>query len=357
MAGSTRIESRPRRDPVIEAAAVLGGYLLGSLPFGYWLPRLFRHEDIRTRGSGNVGASNVFRVYGRRLGIAVALLDLGKGFAAALLGLWAGGALIGVLAGAAAMIGHARPIFLRFEKGGKMVATAGGAFLAVAPLAALGCVAVWLVVFLLTQLRVARVDRDGAALPVLVLAIGYPWPVLLFAAGGAEQSSSCTATTSAGSSAAPSTGSSCVVRGAPEQASAPVCRPSRPAPPESSPPRSRPAPLRRSSPEGLRRNTARPPRTDDPAVRREREAAPARCGARGVSQRSGGTDPMSRPEASHSSRWRWSQLDPRSSMCAKHHSAVALVEPLPRPLDDDHAPAAAEAWSTSWSSTLPGSRT
>ena len=125
---------------MIEAAAVVGGYLLGSLPFGYWLPRIFRGEDIRKQGSGNVGASNVFRVYGRRLGIAVALLDLGKGCAAALLGLWAGGALVGVLAGAAAMIGHARPIFLRFEKGGKMVATAGGAFLALAPLAALGCV-------------------------------------------------------------------------------------------------------------------------------------------------------------------------------------------------------------------------
>ena len=73
-----------------DVLAVLGGYLLGSLPFGYWLPRLFRGEDIRTRGSGNVGATNVFRVYGRRLGAAVALLDVAKGFAAALLGLWVG---------------------------------------------------------------------------------------------------------------------------------------------------------------------------------------------------------------------------------------------------------------------------
>ncbi|MEX2613838.1 MAG: glycerol-3-phosphate 1-O-acyltransferase PlsY, partial [Gaiellaceae bacterium] len=136
---------------MIEALAVLGGYLLGSMPFGYWLPRLFRGEDIRTRGSGNVGATNVFRVYGRRLGIAVALLDLAKGFAAGLLGLWVGGALVGVLAGAAAMIGHARPVFLRFERGGKMVATAGGAALALAPLAALCCIGIWLLVFLLTR--------------------------------------------------------------------------------------------------------------------------------------------------------------------------------------------------------------
>jgi acyl phosphate:glycerol-3-phosphate acyltransferase len=170
---------------VIEAAAVLGGYLLGSLPFGYWLPRLFRHEDIRTRGSGNVGATNVFRVYGRRLGIAVALLDVGKGFAAGLVGILAGGALIGVLAGAAAMIGHARPVFLRFEKGGKMVATAGGAFLAVAPLAALGCVVVWLVVFLFARYASLASIVAALGLVVLVLVIGYQWPVIAFAAAGA----------------------------------------------------------------------------------------------------------------------------------------------------------------------------
>ena len=67
-----------------ELLAVLGGYVLGSMPFGYWVPLLVRHEDIRTKGSGNVGASNVFRVYGKSLGVPVALLDIAKGFAAAL---------------------------------------------------------------------------------------------------------------------------------------------------------------------------------------------------------------------------------------------------------------------------------
>ena len=170
---------------MIEAVAVVGGYLLGSLTFGYWLPRLFRGEDIRKQGSGNVGASNVFRVYGRRLGIAVALLDLGKGLAAALVGLWAGGALVGVLAGAAAMIGHARPIFLRFERGGKMVATAAGAFLALAPIAALGCFGVWLAVFVLTRYASLASIAAALALIVLVLVIGYPWPVIAFAVAGA----------------------------------------------------------------------------------------------------------------------------------------------------------------------------
>jgi len=168
-----------------EALAVLGGYLLGSLPFGYWLPRLFRGEDIRTRGSGNVGAANVFRLYGRRLGAGVALLDIAKGFAAALLGLWAGGALIGVLAGAAAMLGHARPVFLRFQRGGKMVATGGGAALALAPLAALSCVGVWLAVFLLTRYASLASIATAVALGVFVLLFGSPWPVLVFAVAGA----------------------------------------------------------------------------------------------------------------------------------------------------------------------------
>lgn len=170
---------------MIAAAAVLGGYLLGSLPFGYWLVRAFRGEDIRTLGSGNTGATNVFRVYGRRLGIAVALLDMAKGFAAAALGLGAGGALVGVLAGAAAMLGHARPLFLGFRKGGKMVATAGGAMLALAPLAALSCAGVWLVVFFLTRYASVASIVTALALPLFAWAYGDSWPVVAFAGAGA----------------------------------------------------------------------------------------------------------------------------------------------------------------------------
>ena len=168
-----------------DAAAVLGGYLLGSLPFGYWLVRLLHGEDIRTRGSGNVGATNVVRHYGKRLGIAVALLDIGKGFGAALLGLWTGGALVGVLAGAAAMLGHARPVFLGFQRGGKMVATAGGAALALAPLAALSCVGVWLLVFLVARYASLASIVTALALPLFAWLYGGSWPVLVFAGGGA----------------------------------------------------------------------------------------------------------------------------------------------------------------------------
>jgi acyl phosphate:glycerol-3-phosphate acyltransferase len=168
-----------------DVLAVLTGYVLGSLPFGYWVPRLVRGEDIRTRGSGNIGASNVFRVYGRSLGVPVALLDVAKGFAAASLGLWAGGALIGVLAGAAAMVGHARPVFLRFQRGGKMVATAGGATLALAPLAAFLCIGVWLVVFVTTRFASLASIVTALALAVLVVALAYEWPIALFGAAGA----------------------------------------------------------------------------------------------------------------------------------------------------------------------------
>jgi len=170
---------------VKDALALLGGYILGSMPFGYWVPRLVRGEDIRTRGSGNVGASNVFRVYGRSLGIPVALLDLAKGFAAAALGLWLGGALIGVLAASAAMVGHARPVFLGFQKGGKMVATAGGATLALAPLAAVVCIAVWLVVFVTTRYASLASIVTALALAILVVVLDYPWPIIAFGIAGA----------------------------------------------------------------------------------------------------------------------------------------------------------------------------
>ena len=165
-----------------ELLAVLFGYVLGSLPFGYWVPRLVRGEDIRTKGSGNVGASNVWRVYGRWLGVPVAVLDVLKGLVPAALGLWLGGDWVGVLAGAAAMLGHARPVYLGFSKGGKMVATAGGVALALAPFAALGCAVVWLAVFALTRYASLASMLAAVALPVLCLALGSSWPVVAFTA-------------------------------------------------------------------------------------------------------------------------------------------------------------------------------
>ncbi len=166
----------------VDVLIVVGAYLLGSIPFGYVLPRLLRGEDVRTRGSGNVGASNVWRVYGRSLGVPVALLDVAKGFVPALVGLEVGGDWVGVLAGAAAMIGHARPVFLGFGKGGKMVATAGGVAFALAPLVAAICLGVWLVVFALFRYASLASMVTASALPLLCLAFGSSWPIVGFTA-------------------------------------------------------------------------------------------------------------------------------------------------------------------------------
>lgn len=167
------------------AAFVAAGYLCGSLTFGYWLVRIFRGEDVRTKGSGNVGATNVWRVYGPKLGLPAALLDTAKGFAPAFAATVAVGHGAGVLAGAAAMLGHARPIFLGFQKGGKMVATAGGAALALAPLAALTCVAVWLAIFLVFRYASLASIVTAVALPFFTWLYGYEWPVVVFTVAGA----------------------------------------------------------------------------------------------------------------------------------------------------------------------------
>ena len=173
------------------------------------------HPDA---GSGNVGATNVFRLYGKALGVAVALLDVTKGLAAALLGLAVGGALVGVLAGAAAMLGHARPVFLRFQKGGKMVATAGGAALALAPLAALSCARGLARHLPRLPLRVPGVDRDRARAPVLHLALRLRVADRRVHDGRSRRRSSLSTTaTSAACSRVPSIASSSGARTAPER--------------------------------------------------------------------------------------------------------------------------------------------
>jgi glycerol-3-phosphate acyltransferase PlsY len=151
------------------------------VPSGYWLVRLLRHEDIRTRGSGNIGATNVWRTYGRWYGVPVVLLDTAKGFIPALAFSLTVSPLAGVLAGAAAMLGHARPLFLRFEKGGKMVATTGGAFLGVAPLVALVALVVWIGLFLLTRYASVASMAAAVSLPVAAILLGHSWPVVVFA--------------------------------------------------------------------------------------------------------------------------------------------------------------------------------
>jgi glycerol-3-phosphate acyltransferase PlsY len=164
---------------------VTAGYLIGSIPWGYVVSKLLRGVDIRTVGSGNLGAANVWRALGFKAGLAVALLDVGKGFAAALLGVWLGNELTGLLAGIAAMVGHWRPLFMGLARGGKMVATTGGVALALAPLACLAVGAVWVVSFLATRYTSVASMLAAVALPVFALVFGSSVPVLVFAAGAA----------------------------------------------------------------------------------------------------------------------------------------------------------------------------
>jgi len=151
------------------AAAI--AYLLGSIPFGYLLVWAFRKEDIRQTGSGNIGATNVIRSGSRWLGSLTLLLDAAKGFLAVVIaGHLANGthsidtASIGALF---AVLGHVFPIWLR-GKGGKGVATALGVFLALAPLADLSALAVFIVVTWLTRYVSLASIMAAASFPVWV---------------------------------------------------------------------------------------------------------------------------------------------------------------------------------------------
>jgi glycerol-3-phosphate acyltransferase PlsY len=136
--------------------------------------------DIRTVGSGNIGATNVWRTFGPRYAVPVIVLDVLKGFVPTLVATLTVGHVAGALTGGAAMLGHWRPLFLGFAKGGKMVATYGGALLGLAPLVGLIGALVWILVFALT--RYASVSSIVAALslPAAALLLGEPWPVLVF---------------------------------------------------------------------------------------------------------------------------------------------------------------------------------
>jgi len=170
---------------VRDVLLILAGYLLGSMPWGYWLPRLLKGVNIRESGSGSTGAANVWRTMGFKIGLGVALLDIAKGFAAAGLGLWLGNERIGLLAGIAALAGHWRPVFLGFKRGGKIVATTGGVALALVPLATLAAALVWIATFLATRYTSVASLVSAATLPLFAVLFGASWPVVAFTAGAA----------------------------------------------------------------------------------------------------------------------------------------------------------------------------
>jgi len=115
----------------------------------------------------------------------VIALDVLKGFFPALIATLVAGHIAGALAGGAAMLGHWRPIFLRFAKGGKMVATCGGALFGLAPIVGLIGAVVWLLVFAITRYASVSSILAAASLPVAALLLSEPWPVLVFSSAAA----------------------------------------------------------------------------------------------------------------------------------------------------------------------------
>jgi glycerol-3-phosphate acyltransferase PlsY len=156
------------------AAPILIAYLLGAVPFGLLVARTFGVKDIRREGSGNIGATNVWRVAGWKAAILAYLLDIGKGAGAILIaGTFAAGAidhdLLLVLAAVAVALGSIFPVYLRF-RGGKGVSASLGAVVIMLPLETLICLGVFLVVVLLTR-YISLASMTAALGLVLVLLV------------------------------------------------------------------------------------------------------------------------------------------------------------------------------------------
>ena len=157
--------------------ALVGGYLIGSIPFGLLLTRAAGLGDIRAIGSGSIGATNVLRTGKKGLAAATLALDALKGIAAVLLARWVVGEQ-DLVAGTAAVLGHTMPVWLGF-RGGKGVATALGVALAAMWPVALGCGAVWLAMAVVTRISSASSLAAIAAGPVLALVFTDAEHVLL----------------------------------------------------------------------------------------------------------------------------------------------------------------------------------
>ena len=166
---------------MIGLLTVLVAYLLGSIPFGYLIVRATTGRDIRTAGSGNIGATNVLRTTGRAAGIVTLLLDFAKGYVAAWLASWLtdGDPLWTSLAAVAVILGHAFPVFLGF-KGGNAVASTLGAFLFLTPAAIAAVTLVFVAAVALTRFISLGSILAAGLFPLAVYLIAHPpFPVII----------------------------------------------------------------------------------------------------------------------------------------------------------------------------------
>lgn len=161
-------------------------YLLGSIPFGYLLTRIATGRDVRASGSGNIGATNVLRTAGRKLGIATLVLDIAKGTLAVAIAQWlTGDDTWMVLAALAVCAGHVFPVFLKFQ-GGKAVATFAGAFGYLMPLPMLGTVVIFVVAVAASKHISAASILGAVMFPIGAWLILHPSWIELLAAFAAS---------------------------------------------------------------------------------------------------------------------------------------------------------------------------
>ncbi len=165
---------------MIAVLSLLGGYLAGSVPFGFLLSRLAGLGDIRAIGSGNIGATNVLRTGRKDIAALTLLLDGGKGAAAVLLAAYWADPTAGLLAGVAAVVGHCTSVWMRGQ-GGKGVATGLGVILGIAWPVGIACCAAWLLAARLTRLSSAGALIAFTLAPVLTLAWSGPASALAVA--------------------------------------------------------------------------------------------------------------------------------------------------------------------------------
>ena len=158
---------------------IIASYFIGAIPTGVVLARAFSGKDIRQEGSGNIGATNVTRVLGKKLGALTLVGDLLKGFLPVCVGSYLVSSLnVVCLMGCAAFLGHLFPVYLKF-KGGKGVATALGVFLYFAPLVILIVVVVFIAVVGISRYVSLGSLIAAASMPLLLVIIGSPKPVVL----------------------------------------------------------------------------------------------------------------------------------------------------------------------------------
>jgi glycerol-3-phosphate acyltransferase PlsY len=168
-----------------ELILVLVAYLLGSLPTALLVVRLMTGEDVRRRGSGNIGGTNALRAAGWKAGVAVTLIDIGKGALAVVLmqrynpeSGWVAAAMLAVV------VGHCYPIWLKF-RGGKGVAAGFGAFVVIAPLSAIAALAVWFLVLVISRWVALASMVASAVFPLALKLIDKPDMVTLICVSAA----------------------------------------------------------------------------------------------------------------------------------------------------------------------------